>query len=91
MAEKRGQPADIALVAESFGQWLLQHGETERAGAVIGRVASWAAHDYNCAVLQVAIYHALHQTGPWRSALEQAKSLAGDRKIPAALLDAPVE
>jgi len=91
MAEKRGQPADIALVATSFGPWLLKHGDIEQAGAVIGRVAPWAAHDYNCAVLQVAIYHALRQDGPWRNALEHAKTLAGERKIPTALLDPPVE
>jgi hypothetical protein len=91
MAEKRGEPADIASVAESFGPWLLKHGDIEQAGAVIGRVAPWAAYDYDCAVLQVAIYHALKQEGPWRTALEHAKSLAGDRKIPPELLDLAVE
>ena len=91
LAEKRGQPADIALIAGSFGPWLLKHGETERAGAVIGRVAAWAARDYDCAVLQVAIYHALRQEGPWRTALDHARTLAGDRNIPQVLLQPPVE
>ena len=91
MAEKRGQPADIASVAGSFGPWLLKHGDIEQAAAVIGRVAAWAAYDYDCAVLQVAIYHALRQEGPWRNALEQARSLAGDRKIPQELLNPPAE
>ena len=50
---------------------------------MIGRVAPWAEHDYDSALLQVRLYHALGQRGPWAKALAQARALAGERDLPA--------
>jgi DNA-binding winged helix-turn-helix (wHTH) protein/tetratricopeptide (TPR) repeat protein len=86
MAEKRGEPADIAAVTQSFGAWLIARGELDEAAAVIGRVSPWAAREFGCALLQVKLYHALRQNGAWRGALERAQALAGDRKIATELL-----
>ena len=91
MAEKRGVPADVALVSESYGRWLLQRGDLERATAIIGRVAPWATRDYPCTLLQVRLFHALGKTRAWAQALAQARRLAGDRAIPADLTTAPAE
>jgi hypothetical protein len=55
------------------------------AGALVGRVAPWADRDYDCALLQLRLYHALGQRELWASALATARSLAGDRRIPAEL------
>ncbi|HEX5124465.1 MAG TPA: hypothetical protein VFV97_14575, partial [Rhodanobacteraceae bacterium] len=63
--------------------------ELREAGDVIGRVAPWAAHDYDAALLQVRLYHALGQPGPWSKAVAQARALAGERAIPRDLRDAP--
>ncbi|HET6545715.1 MAG TPA: transcriptional regulator [Rhodanobacteraceae bacterium] len=90
LAEKRGVPADIAQVAEAYGPWLLERDRRDAAGAVIGRVSPWATRDYGCAVLQVRLYGALGQPGPWAEAVEQATTLAGERTLPAALLRSPV-
>jgi DNA-binding winged helix-turn-helix (wHTH) protein/tetratricopeptide (TPR) repeat protein len=89
MAEARGVPADVGSVTSAFGPWLLAHGALQQAGDVIGRVAPWAAHDYDSALLQVRLFHALGQPDAWARALAQAQSLAGERSVPAELLQPP--
>jgi uncharacterized protein YbjT (DUF2867 family) len=89
MAETRGQPYDVDSVTASFGPWLIAHGDLHEAGDVIGRVAPWAAHDYDAALLQVRLFHALGQPGPWSKALVEARGLAGERAIPNDVRDAP--
>jgi len=82
-------PRDLVVVAQSYGGSLLEDGEHARASAVIGRVARWSEQDFDCAILQARLYRALGQVEAWRSALAHARALAGERSIPAALLDAP--
>ena len=89
MAETRGVPADVDAVTSAFGPWLLAHGQLRQAGDVIGRVASWAGHDYDAALLQLRLFHALGQPDAWARALAQAKSLAGERELPRDLLQPP--
>ncbi|HEY6895448.1 MAG TPA: hypothetical protein VI258_14835, partial [Rhodanobacteraceae bacterium] len=89
MAEARGQPNDVGSVTASFGPWLIAHGELHEAGDVIGRVAPWAERDYDAALAQVRLFHALGQPGPWSKAIAEARALAGERTIPAALRDPP--
>ncbi|HKE49817.1 MAG TPA: winged helix-turn-helix domain-containing protein [Rhodanobacteraceae bacterium] len=89
MAESRGEPADVGAVTDSYGPWLLAHGRQHEAGDVIGRVAPWAARDYESALLQVRLFHALGQPGPWAKALAQARELAGERELPADLVQPP--
>jgi DNA-binding winged helix-turn-helix (wHTH) protein/tetratricopeptide (TPR) repeat protein len=88
-AETGGTPALVALVAQAYTDWLLAHAELEKAAELAGRVAVWARDDFDCALLRVKVFHALGQRDIWRVALEQARSLAGERRIPEALLEAP--
>jgi len=88
-AERWAVPADLATVAVSYGNSLIASGDFERASAVIGRVARWAEHDFDCALLQARLYHALGQRSTWQSALERARALAGERAIPTALQTPP--
>jgi hypothetical protein len=72
-------------VAQAYGGALLEAGDTARASALIGRVAPWAARDFDAALLQVRLHHALGQREPWQAALGQALALAGERQVPAEL------
>ena len=56
---------------------------------MIGRVAPWAARDYDCALLQVRLFHALGEPAAWSKALAQARELAGERELPADLVEPP--
>jgi DNA-binding winged helix-turn-helix (wHTH) protein/tetratricopeptide (TPR) repeat protein len=85
-AERRGVPAEIVAVAMAQAPRLLAADAREEAAAVIGRVAPWAAHDFDCALLQLRLYHALGQRDAWFNALRQAQTLAGEREIPSELL-----
>jgi hypothetical protein len=89
-AERWAVPADLSAVAVSFGNTLIADGDFEHASTVIGRVARWADRDFDCALLQASLYHALGQRATWQTALARARALAGERSIPAALLDPPV-
>jgi DNA-binding winged helix-turn-helix (wHTH) protein/tetratricopeptide (TPR) repeat protein len=88
-AERWAVPADLAAVAVSYGSSLIADSDFERASAVIGRVARWADRDFDCALLQARLYHALGQRSTWQTALERARSLAGERAIPEALQAPP--
>lgn len=83
MAERSGVPAQVAIVATAYGEWLIDHHRADEAGALAGRVAPWAGRDFDCALLQVAVHAALGQRAAWAVALEQARRLAGERLIPA--------
>lgn len=89
LAEARGLPDEIALVATSYGEWLLEHDDVDRATTVIGRIAPWSNRDFRCALLQVALFHRQGGAGAWRRALAQAQRLAGERDIPAHWRQAP--
>src|SRR5690606_27297492 len=85
-ADRRGVPAEIVAVVEAQAPRLLASGNRDAAAALIGRVASWASRDFDCAMLQLRLYHALGQREAWFDALRQAQALAGEREIPGALL-----
>jgi DNA-binding winged helix-turn-helix (wHTH) protein/tetratricopeptide (TPR) repeat protein len=89
LAEQQAVPGDIAEVVISYGSSLITDGELQRAAAVVGQVARWADRDFGCAVLQVRLYRALGHEDAWRSALKQARALAGERSIPATLTAPP--
>ena len=88
-ADRRGVPAEIVAVANAYAPVLLGAGKHEEAATVIGRVASWSTRDFDCALLQLRLFHALDQREPWFNALRQAQALAGEREIPQALLTLP--
>ena len=88
-ADRRGVPAEIVAVAQAYAPVLLAAGDHARAATVIGRVASWGTRDFDCALLQLRLFHALDQREPWFNALRQAQALAGEREIPQSLLTLP--
>ncbi len=85
-AEHGGVPSEIVAVADAQAPLLLNAGMRDAAAAMIGRVAPWAAHDFDCALLQVRLYRALGQRDAWFAALRQAQALAGERTISPALM-----
>jgi len=89
LAAEYGTPADLAEVIRSYGSALLDAGEIERATGVIGRIGRWAGKDFFVALLQARLYQALAQGEAWRSAMEDARALAGERPIPPALASPP--
>lgn len=85
-ADRRGVPAEIVAVAQARAPALLAAGRRDEAVAMIGRVAPWASRDFDAALLQLRLFHALDQREPWFNALREAQRLAGEREIPAELL-----
>jgi len=75
-------PLDLREVVRAYAEWLVRSGELARAGALAERVAAWAARDYDSALLQLRIQHALGDADLWRGALVRARALAGERRIP---------
>lgn len=86
-ANARGVPGDIADVAIPYGGMLLDHGDVQAATSVIGQVARFASSDFGSALLQLRLYHALDQQEAWRRALASTRQLAGERPVPASLLN----
>lgn len=89
LAERGGVPAEIAEVVSVQASWLLDQQRNDEAGSLIGRVAPWAAQDFDLALLQLRLFRQSGQTAPWRNALAQARDLAGERAIPASMELAP--
>ena len=89
LAERRGIPSEIADAVAAYTPWLIARGRLAVAGSLVGRVGLWADRDYECALLQVQLYHALGHRDLWMSALETARHMAGERSIPAALTAVP--
>lgn len=85
-ADRRGVPAEIVAVAQARAPGLLVADRGPEAVATIGRVAPWASRDFDAALLQLRLFHALDQREPWFNALRQAQQLAGEREIPVELL-----
>lgn len=84
-----GSPAYVSNVLISYGNLLIGSGYTDRASAVVGQLARYADRDFDCALLQVRLYHALGQRDAWQAALDRARSLAGERMIPPLLTKPP--
>ncbi|MFC4821079.1 winged helix-turn-helix domain-containing protein [Dokdonella ginsengisoli] len=82
-------PGDMLWVAQAYAGWLIRNGDLAGASAVAGGVAGWARRDYDAALLQLQLQHALGTQAPWQAALERARLLAGERRIPAELERAP--
>ncbi|MFC4819100.1 hypothetical protein, partial [Dokdonella ginsengisoli] len=81
-AERNGIAADVAEVAVSWGNALIDVGDTERASTVVGRVQRWADADFASSLLQARLYRALGRDEAWRGALQRSQRLAGERVIP---------
>ena len=88
-ADRRGVPAEIVAVAQAYAPVLLDAGANGQAATVVGRVAPWASRDFDCALLQLRLFHALDQHDAWFNALRLAQGLAGEREIPQTLTREP--
>jgi DNA-binding winged helix-turn-helix (wHTH) protein/tetratricopeptide (TPR) repeat protein len=82
-AAKSGVPSYLAEVADSFGARLIAWGDLDRAGTLIGSVSRYAPDDFRCALLVARFHRAMGHDNDWRVALQQARSLAGERALPA--------
>jgi DNA-binding winged helix-turn-helix (wHTH) protein/tetratricopeptide (TPR) repeat protein len=89
IAEDAGTPALVLFAAQAYVDWLLPRGERAKAAELAGRVGVWTRDDYDCALLRARVFHALGNHDNWRLALDAARTLAGERAIPAALTAAP--
>lgn len=92
LADTGHTPKRLLEVAEAYVPWLLADGpgrDPERAGVVTDQITLYAGHDYQAALLQLRLYHALGSHAAWRAALGRVTALAGERRIPPELLSAP--
>lgn len=83
-------PAERMPLIESYVHWLVDVGDLARASALAGQAARWAGQDFRSALVQLRLHHARGDTAAWRTALAQARDLAGTRPIPGALREKPV-
>jgi tetratricopeptide (TPR) repeat protein len=89
IARRWSAPDVVREVVTSYGRFLIDQGDLAKAGTIIGLVASHADVDFDAAVLQAQLYRALGQAEAADGAVAQARRLAGERVLPAALLAAP--
>ncbi|MDC8015018.1 winged helix-turn-helix domain-containing protein [Tahibacter soli] len=89
-AEASHIPADVIEACAAYAGYLLERGELARASAVAERVSPWVQQNYAAALVQLALYHASGLAPAWRTALERARALAGERAIPPELTKEPV-
>lgn len=94
LADAGQVPLYVLRVAQSYVPWLLRDGshraaDPSRALLIADRVSGFTDRHYGAALLQLRVYHALGPPSAWRAALAPATSLAGERRIPATLLDPP--
>jgi len=82
-------PLDLREVVDAYAAWLVDRGETGRAAALAERVAAFAPRDFGSALVLVRVHQAGGDAALWRSALARAQALAGERTVPADLLQAP--
>lgn len=82
-------PSDLRAVVVPEVEWLLGLGKVGEAATLGERLAGWVARDYECALLRLRIFHALGERALGQAELARVRALAGDRGIPAALLQEP--
>jgi DNA-binding winged helix-turn-helix (wHTH) protein/tetratricopeptide (TPR) repeat protein len=88
-AESRNLPAQTLQVAESMIPYLIEQGRIDSANALLGRLAPTASQDFGAALLRVRVHQAAGRIQAWADALRQARTLAGERSIPAELQQTP--
>jgi len=89
LADGVGVPLASAIVIESYVPALIEHDRLADAAALAGRIGAWAADDFDCALLQLRLAHALGERTAWETALANARRLAGERTIAPELGVAP--
>lgn len=81
-ADAAGSPAQVVAVATTYLPWLIERRAFAHASALADRIAPWATHDYDAAVLQMRLSQAVGDLQGWRDAAGQARRLAGERPLP---------
>ncbi len=82
-------PREMLEVAKSYCNFLIDTGQLQDAMRIVGHVSRWAQSNYDAALLQARLHHALGQTSAWRRTLDRARQLAGERALPPEILDSP--
>jgi hypothetical protein len=75
-------PLDIVMAADAYSGWLIETGDLGAASAVAERASPWAGQSYKASLLPVRLYHAARLASAWSAALDRARGLAGERRIP---------
>ena len=81
LADERGAPEPIILVATTWLPHLLEAGDLERAASVIGRLAVYVDRDFRAARGTAQLYRALGRTALAEEAEAKARRLAGERRV----------
>ncbi|ODU35820.1 MAG: hypothetical protein ABS97_03065 [Lysobacteraceae bacterium SCN 69-320] len=84
-------PADIIEASAAQLDYLLERDDLVRASVLVERISPWAQQSFPAALMQVRLYHAGGLLPAWRSALERARALAGERTVPLELAKPPAE
>jgi DNA-binding winged helix-turn-helix (wHTH) protein/tetratricopeptide (TPR) repeat protein len=87
LADEQSIAQTLAAVVADEVDYLLAAGRVAEAGTVAARIALWADLDFDCAMVQLRVAHAARDRVASAAALERAGRLAGDRKIPADLVE----
>ena len=90
LADENGGPFALTAIAASYVPALIEDGRVTDAATLAARVAVWASEDYEAALIQLRVAHALGERGAWQSALDNVRRLAGERRVPAELEASPV-
>ncbi|HEY0179107.1 MAG TPA: winged helix-turn-helix domain-containing protein [Dokdonella sp.] len=85
LADASQTPADMFEVCRAYADHLIAAGDLAAAAEVVGRTSAWSIRDFDAALLEARLYHALGNASLSRSALARADALAGERKAPADL------
>ncbi|MBA8887418.1 DNA-binding winged helix-turn-helix (wHTH) protein [Dokdonella fugitiva] len=85
LAQAQGVPLTILRVAQDYVDHLLARGRVAEAAVIANQVALWADHDYDAALVQLALARAQGRREAWQAALDATRRLAGERAIPRVL------
>lgn len=81
-AERLGVPEWLVAVGYSYAPALIESGRLDQAGVIGGRIGAWADQDMRAAWVQARLHQALGDVEAGRAADQQARRLAGERRLP---------
>jgi len=78
-----GTPVDRLRVAQAYVPWLIGQNRNGRAAEIVGGLGEAVHRHFDAAVLEARLYRALGQRAAWQGAVDRARALAGERRLPA--------